>query len=121
VAHILNGPDLFAWCEHGTPLGHSCWYCRTYEGTAADPELPRRGWECPRCRRAWNPSVLSCHHCPEPPVVIAQENEPAPLEIGLMRYARVGREWTEILPGIQCDSDHELTIRLRLTPIETGP
>ena len=24
------------------------------------------GWECPRCHRVWNPSVLCCHHCPAP-------------------------------------------------------
>ena len=27
------------------------------------------GWECPRCRRVWNPSVLACHHCPEQPAI----------------------------------------------------
>ena len=79
MAHIMAGGELFTWCEHGTPLGHSCWYCRTYEGTAADPEPPRRGWECPRCRRTWNPSVLSCHHCPEPPAFIAKESGPDPI------------------------------------------
>jgi hypothetical protein len=34
------------------------------------------GWECPRCRRVWAPSVLACHHCPEPPAFIAKVDDP---------------------------------------------
>ena len=61
MAHIMADRDLYAWCEHGTPLGHSCPWCRT---KPAAPERPAQtGWECPRCHRVWNPSVLACHHC----------------------------------------------------------
>ena len=38
-------PDGVPWCPADVPLG----------------------WECPRCHRVWNPSVLACHHCPQPP------------------------------------------------------
>ena len=68
MAHIVTGPDLYAWCEHGTPLGHTCQWCRTV--TPGPPVVT--GWECPRCRRVYNPAVLACHHCPEPPAFTAK-------------------------------------------------
>ena len=40
------------------------------------------GWECPRCRRVWNPAVLACHHCPEPPAFITTGNDPGSIEVG---------------------------------------
>ena len=78
VAHILPDGDLFAWCEHGTPLGHRCQWCRIAPDAPARPA--QTGWECPRCHRTWNPSVLSCHHCPQPPA--SAESDPGPVEIG---------------------------------------
>ena len=75
MAHILPDRDLFAWCEHGTPLGHNCQWCRT----VTPAREPDRGWECPRCHRVWNPNVLACHHCPEPAPV--RDSDPGPIEI----------------------------------------
>ena len=72
MAHILPDSPFagpFAWCEHGTPLGHRCQFCRTV--TSAQPTTT--GWECPRCHRVWNPAVLACQHCPEPPAFIAKD------------------------------------------------
>lgn len=42
------------------------------------------GWECPRCRRVWAPSVLACHYCPAPEQssFIAKGADPGPIEVG---------------------------------------
>jgi hypothetical protein len=50
--------------------------------TSAQPD--RYGWECPRCHRVWNPSVIACHHCPVPeqPAFIAKGDDPGPAGSG---------------------------------------
>ena len=107
VAFIL--PELRAVCDHGFPIVHPCQYCREAEPTPppGEPFLPRPpegwggfnggtdpngvpwcpvdvplGWECPRCRTVWNPSVLACHHCPVPPSFIAKGDDPGPAGTG---------------------------------------
>ena len=72
MAYIL--PDspftgTFAWCDHGTPLGHRCTWCPP---KVTSVQAAPVGWECPCCHHVWNPSVLACHHCPEPPAFIAK-------------------------------------------------
>ena len=61
MAHILPDRDLYAWCHHGTPLGHACQWCHHEPGQPAAV-----GWLCVGCHRVWNPAVLACHHCPGP-------------------------------------------------------
>lgn len=88
VAHI-NGPDPDAEREranlHALMSGEPRRFLpRPPEGWAGfndgtDPngvpwcpvDVPL-GWECPRCRAVWAPSVLACHHCPVPPSFIAK-------------------------------------------------
>jgi hypothetical protein len=116
------------------------------------------GWECPRCHRIWNPSVLACHNCPEPPAFIAKtgiypvhidgmtcdppcKDGPCgsaiamsltlPAEMsqpGRQRYVRIGEEWNEVIPGLQCRYGGADPIVkgfalfcLRLTPARNDP
>lgn len=40
--------------------------------------LRDRGWECPRCARIWNPSVISCGPCePTPKSYVPLGSPPA--------------------------------------------
>ena len=75
MAHIMSGPDLYAWCEHGTPLGHPCQFCRVPPTMPPAGPLPKRkapaGWTCPSCGHSYAPWVPECHHCPQPPAFIA--------------------------------------------------
>ena len=60
-----------------SPAVHQCVACGqplprfTSVPSAAHPASS--GWECPRCHRVWNPTVLACHHCPEPAAFTAKE------------------------------------------------
>jgi hypothetical protein len=103
------------------------------------------GWECPRCHRVWNLSVLACHNCPEPPAFIAKaETDPLAMSLrlpaemtrpGSYRSARITGEWNEIMPGLQCRyggtgdcavvgraaPDVSAFINLRITPAGNDP
>ena len=82
VAYILPDPapfgGLLAWCDHGTPLGHTCWDCRRAEPAAApgrasaSPPAAPTGWLCASCGHSYAPWVPECHHCPVPPAFIAK-------------------------------------------------
>ena len=80
----MSGPDLYAWCEHGTPLGHTCQFCR-YTAPAPPPApappVPA-GWRCGTCGHCYAPWIPECHHCPEPPAFTAKGNDPSPIEVG---------------------------------------
>jgi hypothetical protein len=122
VAYILPEPAQHQCETCGQPLPRF---------TSVPPAAPS-GWECPRCHRIWNPSVLACHNCPEPPAFIAKtgiypvhidgmtcdppcKDGPCggatamslhlPAEMtrpGHQRYVRITGEWSEIMPGLQC-------------------
>jgi hypothetical protein len=66
-------PDngLYAWCGHGTPLGHTCRFCAHTTSVQPQPAAPT-GWKCPGCGHSYAPWVPECHHCPEPPAFIAK-------------------------------------------------
>jgi hypothetical protein len=66
VAYILPDPPQFRCEACGQPLPRF----------TSVPSAASSGWECPRCHRIWNPSVLACHQCPEPPAFIAKEGGP---------------------------------------------
>jgi hypothetical protein len=71
VVHILPDNGLYAWCEHGTPLGHSCQLCQFSPRTTS--ALPAAtGWKCPGCGHSYAPWVPECHHCPQPPALTAK-------------------------------------------------
>jgi hypothetical protein len=149
MAYILPANDLLPWCEHGTPLGHRCQFCPVAAPAPAKPASS--GWRCPGCGRCWNPSVLACHHCPASPVPPLPDESaalreprrweypvggalaagqlrvpPEMMDPDYQRLARVGRDWKEVLPGLQCyarnpfpDEDAFVTLCFRLTPAET--
>ena len=88
MAYILPGSDLFTWCEHGTPLGHSCQFCRTTAVySPPPPPVPAQpvqyGWKCSGCGHSYAPWVPECHHCPGPeqPAFIAKGTGLRPLHI----------------------------------------
>ena len=84
------------------------------------PGAAPSGWECPHCRTVWSPSVLACHHCPEenarllptmqgvvppPPASVTAMSLTVPEEMtrpGSYRQARISKEWTEVMPGMEC-------------------
>ena len=72
MAHILPDSGPHAWCEHGTPLGHTCQWCITTAPAVAPAVAPQAvppspvGWSCPRCGHSYAPWVPECHHCPQP-------------------------------------------------------
>jgi hypothetical protein len=49
--------------------GHSCRFTDMLSerlggmGQAWSWPWPRPGWECPRCKRVYGPSVMECHTC----------------------------------------------------------
>ena len=94
------------------------------------------GWECPRCRRVWSPSVLACHHCPGPAATASSGSFTAMSLIvpavmtrpGGSRHACVTREWAEVWPGLQfrhggwdAENLDRMYIEFRLTPAENAP
>jgi|HubBroStandDraft_4_1064222.scaffolds.fasta_scaffold629453_2 hypothetical protein len=92
------------------------------------------GWECPRCRRVWSPSVLACHHCPAPAELPAADfalgHLAVPAEMtrrGSYRHARISKEWTEVMPDLQCryggtDAGPDFAlVQFRLKPAEDSP
>ena len=97
----------------------------------------RAGWRCPGCSRCWNPDVLACHHCPapQPPafpevkldILATKLCVPDVMASGGHWYARVGGEWTEMWPGLECryggsDSGPDTAlINFRLTPADGSP
>jgi len=120
VAHILDDPPQFQCEACGQPLPRF----------TAPPSAPS-GWECVRCHRVWNPSVLACHHCPapeqpagtwasfaavlppgarvlqpEPPQASARDlSLHLPPEMAGPHYNRLVRateEWADVIPGFQC-------------------
>ena len=56
---------LHSTCQHGTPLGHNCQWCRPPATTGRPLTVQLGGWRCPGCGTCWSPSVLACHHCPQ--------------------------------------------------------
>jgi hypothetical protein len=126
-------------CPHGIPYAQACYGC---------------GWTCPACKRSYAPWVRECTYRhddakpfnlfgefdPIPPVPV---DEPGTVPATAMRLAlppewntegyqhlaRVGSEWREVLPGLQCragdfagflvkDGSDVIVIRFRLTPAD---
>ena len=146
MAHTLPGSGLVAWCEHGTPLGHSCQFCqftvpwRPEPPAAASPPAPP-GWTCPSCLHSYAPWVPECHHCPPPPaatpILAAATGNPVAVDLrlpgewtgpGYQRFVRASGEWREVTPGLQVllgqpvqpvqpvQGGEEAVLHFRLTP-----
>lgn len=60
-------------CGHGTPPGVSCWYCQHPATGLAPQTFSLGGWQCPGCRRGYNPAVLVCEHCGPKPAIPAED------------------------------------------------
>ena len=51
------------------------------------PELPRTGWECPRCLTVYNPDVKACHCATKKPLSERlKQDRPIQLGGGLIRF-----------------------------------
>ncbi len=76
VAHILGGVSMAGSCPHGLLATTRCFDCLPLSPAGSAYGMSRTtapvGWECPCCHHVWNPSVLACHHCPEPPAFTAK-------------------------------------------------
>ena len=51
------------------------------------PDLPRAGWECPRCLTVYNPDVKACHCATKKPLSERlKQDRPIQLGGGLIRF-----------------------------------
>ena len=116
-------------CIHGVPYVQQCHAC---------------GWVCPTCKRAYAPWVRECNYShgedqprgrrdvppdtftpilPAAACVADLRLPPEMVNPDYQRIVRVGRDWQEILPDLECyvrnpipEEDGSVTICLRLAP-----
>jgi len=122
-------------CPHGISYAQPCYGC---------------GWTCPACKRSYAPWVRECSYRHEdeepfnlfgeypvtPPASTAtamQFTLPPEWNVdGYQHLARVGGEWREVLPGLECrfngsrdyitgSDGNYVIIRFRLTPADGSP
>jgi hypothetical protein len=48
----------------------------------AQPELPRSGWECPRCLTVYSPDIEACHCATRKPLSERMNRHDQPVQLG---------------------------------------